>query len=100
MTQEDWSGTGETSETSNAGSWSDPAAAADETWGDSAIGEASEGAEAERSIAVPATTRSSSRSGSRSSSRSGSRSSSSRKKSSAKKSSAKSGTKKKSAAKK
>ena len=35
MTQEDWSGTGETSQTSNAGSLSE------NSWGDSAIGEAS-----------------------------------------------------------
>ena len=54
MTQEDWSGTGETSQTSNAGSWSEPSAdAADETWGESAIGETDDGAE--RAIAVPAT---------------------------------------------
>ena len=36
MTQEDWSGTGEASDTSNAGSWSEPTAAAesdaDEAW--------------------------------------------------------------------
>jgi hypothetical protein len=62
MTQEDWSGTGETSDTSNAGSWSEPTAEPEETWGESAIGEASEGAEIERAVAVPATTRSSSRS--------------------------------------
>ena len=37
MTQEDWSGTGETSETSNAGSLSESseAPAADVTWGES-----------------------------------------------------------------
>ena len=43
MTQEDWSGTGETSETPTAGSLSESseAPAADVTWGDAAIGEAS-----------------------------------------------------------
>ena len=63
MTQEDWSGTGE-AETSNADSPSETSIGtevADDTWGDSAIGEASidEGAEAARAVAVPATTRSS-----------------------------------------
>ena len=42
MTQEDWSGTGE-AETSNADSPSETSigTVADDTWGDSAIGEAS-----------------------------------------------------------
>src|SRR5581483_5542532 len=104
MTQEDWSGTGEASDTPNAGSWSKPTAeaetTADEAWGESAIGETDEIAEVAR--AVPATTRSSSRSGTRSSKRSSAKSSSSRSGSSRKKKSAakKSGTKKKAAAKK
>ena len=71
MTQEDWSGTGEASDTSSAGSWNEPAADAD-AFGETAIGEATESTEAERTVAVPATTRSSSRS-SRSSRSSGAR---------------------------
>ena len=57
MTEEDWSGTGEASETPTTGSWSEPPAEADETWGESAIGETTDGAEEERTIAIPATTR-------------------------------------------
>src|SRR4029079_4220615 len=72
MTQEDWSGTGEASNTSSAGSWNEPAADAEDAWGEVAIGEVTESAEAERTVAVPATTRSSSRS-SRSSRSSGAR---------------------------
>src|ERR1041385_7278928 len=72
MTQEDWSGTGEASNTSSAGSLNEPAADAQDAWGEAAIGEAVESSEAERTIAVPATTRSSSRS-SRSSRSSGAR---------------------------
>src|SRR5690242_13890200 len=95
MTQEDWSGTGETSQTSSAGSWNEPAADAEAAWGDTAIEEATESAEAERAVAVPATTRSSLRS------LTSSRSSGARKKSTAKKSTAKnSGAKKKAATKK
>src|SRR3954465_5882235 len=100
MTEEDWSGTGEASDTPSANPLSEPAAeAADDTWGESAIGETSD--ELERSIAVPAVTRSTSRS-SRSSSRWGStRSSTTRKKSAAKRAPAKKASaKKKSAAKK
>ena len=42
MTQEDWSGTGEASQTSSAGSWNEPAADAEQAWGESAIEEATE----------------------------------------------------------
>ena len=97
MTQEDWSGTGEASNTSSAGSWNEPAADAEEALGESAIDEVTESAE--RTVAVPATTRSSSRS-SRSSRSSGARKKSTAKKSTAKRSAAKKSTAKRTTAKK
>src|SRR5947208_15512976 len=54
MTQEDWSEAGETSQTSDAGSWSTPSADADATWGDTAIGETSTDDSAELARAIPA----------------------------------------------
>ena len=50
MTQEDWSGTGEASDTSSTSSWNEPAADAEDA---SAIGEATESAEAKHTVPVP-----------------------------------------------
>src|SRR5436309_11531845 len=66
MTQEDWSGIGETDGPSNADSLSESptgSEAAGDTWGDSVIGGVVSDESAEVARAVPAATRSSSRSG-------------------------------------
>src|SRR6478609_3206259 len=106
MTQEDWSGIGETEQPSSADSLSESSSAfepeaADETWGDAAIGDVTSDDEPEIARAVPAAARSSSRSGSRSTAKSSTRKkSATRKKSTAKKSTARKATAKKAGARK
>src|SRR6516225_7287956 len=105
MTQEDWSGIGEAAEPSDADSLGESSSDfvtedADETWGDTAIGDVTSDDEPEIARAVPAAARSSSRSGSRSTAKTTSRTTSARKKTSARKSTAKKSTAKKATAKK